>query len=619
MDELTYDAAADSDRALIVGRQRELELLRRRLAAMLAGRGGVVLVGGEAGIGKTTLVELLCRQALERGALVLTGHCYDLTATPPYGPWLEITDHYQAGPGLPALPDVLRRGTDISDLSNQLELFDVTRSFFASISISRPLVLVLEDLHWSDPASLDLLRYLARQLEHLPMLLVVTYRENEVTIQHPLYPLIPLIVREADTERIDLRQFADADVRALVDDRYRLPATDAAGLTAYLVTHADGNPLYIREMLRTLEEDGFLQLQDGGDWTIGRLDRGIVPPLIRQLIAGRAGQLSEETRGLLAVAAVIGQEVAIELWSAVTAAGDAELLTAIEEAIAANFVRATPDGASVRFVHALVREAFYEGMLPIRRRRLHQQVAEQLAATRQPNLDAVADHFQRAGDPRAIEWLLSAGDRAYRTYAWRTTIDRFDAAAQLMADDPARAQERGWLLYRTGRMLRMSTPAEGVERLQEAERIARATGDDVLAAYALADTGLVRCFTGDIPRGIHEMAAGVAALDALPADHLGRNPSIAIWIADALRTDESRSPANASVAGACSSQRSTRNPRAMAGDRRTTRRGDRQWRDKPAGGCWHVTPDRGCSGIAGRCAPRTRFRLCRTGTTRRCR
>ncbi|MDQ3549855.1 MAG: hypothetical protein M3439_13665, partial [Chloroflexota bacterium] len=409
---------------------------------------------------------------------------------------------------------------------------------------------------------LDLLRYLARHLQQQSILLVATYRADEVTDQHPLFPLLPLLVREAGAERLDLRQFGAANVRALVDERYRLPARDAAGLATYLVAHAEGNPLFIREVLRTLEEDGLLRIEQG-NWTVGVLERGIVPPLIRQLIAGRAGRLSEGTRGLLAVAAVIGHEAPIELWSQVTAATDTALLTAIEEAIAANFVQATADGMTVRFVHALVREAFYEGIFPIRRRRLHQQVAEQLAALRQPNLDAVAGHFQRAVDPRAIEWLIRAGDRAYRTYAWRTTIERFDAAAQLMADDPGRARERGWLLYRSGRMLRLSRPAEGVERLQEAERVARAIEDDVLAAYALADRGLARCFTGDVRRGIDEMAAGVAALDALPADHLSRDPSIATWIADALRTDESRDRRHARVAGSSATHNVRRSTLAL--------------------------------------------------------
>ncbi|HEX2282752.1 MAG TPA: AAA family ATPase, partial [Thermomicrobiales bacterium] len=515
---------SDPHRQPLVGREAEQARLRTYLGLALDGRGALVLVGGEAGIGKTTLVEAIAREATEQGARVLSGHCYDLTTTPPYGPWLELIDQYSAGQDGSEVPHVLRRGADVGDLSNQLELFEVARSFFADLSATRPIMLVLEDLHWSDPASLDLLRYLARHLQHQPILLVATYRVDELTTQHPLYPLLPLIVREADAERLDLRQFGDADVQALVAERYRLPAGEAARLVTYLVAHADGNPLYIREVLRTLEEDGLLRLEQGS-WSVGGLDREIIPPLIRQLIAGRSIRLSEETRGLLAVAAVIGQEVPIELWGRVTDATDAAMLTAIEEAVAANFVRASPDGLTVRFVHALVREAVYEGILPVRRRRLHQQVAEQLAVLRQPNPDVVADHFQRAGDPRAIEWLIRAGDQAYRAYAWRITIERFDAAVQLMVDDPERARERGWLLYRTGRMLRLSSPSEGVERLQKAESIARTIGDGVMAAYALADRGLARCFAGDLQRGIDEMAAGVEALDALPTNHLDHDPS----------------------------------------------------------------------------------------------
>ncbi|HYI14243.1 MAG TPA: ATP-binding protein, partial [Thermomicrobiales bacterium] len=122
MVERSYDVDdPGSDTALPVGREREQELLQRRLAATVAGRGGLVLVGGEAGIGKTTLVDALCRLAAERGALVLAGQCYDLTATPPYGPWLEMTDRYPTGDGLPELPHVLRRGTSLGELSNQLE------------------------------------------------------------------------------------------------------------------------------------------------------------------------------------------------------------------------------------------------------------------------------------------------------------------------------------------------------------------------------------------------------------------------------------------------------------------------------------------------------------------
>ncbi len=546
MRELSYkNGQVGVDSALTVGRQRELELLSRHLNAALSGRGGIVLISGEAGIGKSTVVNLLDQTAASQDVLVLSGGCYDLTTTPPYGPWIELANQCPAEIELPTL---LRRDAATGSVASQDALFDEARDYFATLSASRPTMLVLEDLHWSDQASLELLRYVARHVRHESMLVVATYRADEVTPQHALYPLLPLLVREADAERVELRQLDDEDVRTIVDERYRLPAGDASRLAAYLIAHTEGNPLFIHEVLRTLEGDGLLWLEQD-NWTVAALDRGGVPPLIHQLIAGRVGRLSEETRELLAVAAVIGHEVPVELWSQVAEVENAALLAMVEEAIAANFVYATPDGTAVRFVHALVREAIYDSILPIRRRPLHEQVAEQLATARLPDPDAVADHFQRAADPRAIEWLIAAGDRAYQTYAWRTAIDRFQAAAQLIGNDPERAVERGWLLYRTGRMLRLSKPEDGVECLLEAERVARTVRDDVLAAYALADRGLLRCFTGDIRRGIDELATGVEALDGLPADHLSRDPLIASWIADALRTDEPRGLEDASVAG----------------------------------------------------------------------
>ncbi len=516
----------------VVGRARERELLQTYLEAAVAGHGRVVLLSGEAGIGKTTLVGLLSRQALECDALVLLGHCYDLASTPPYGPWLELTDQYPAGPRLPALLQALKRGTGVGELAGQLELFEVVRRFFASVSERQPLVLVLEDLHWADPASLDLLRYLARQLRRQPILVAVTYRTEEVTERHPLYPVLPLLVHESDAERLDLRELVDADVRALVDDHYQLPARDAARLAAYLVAHAEGNPLYIREVLRTLETDRLLLLEDER-WILGELRPVVVPALLRNVIAGRAGRLSEETRTLLAVAAVIGQQAPIRLWSKVSTAQDDALLIAIEEAEAAHFIEASGDGTSVRFIHALIRDAFYEAIRPVRRRRWHQRVAEGLAALPQTDPDAVAHQFQQAGDPRATDWLIQAGERAYRAYAWRNAIERFDAAVRLMADDPRRARERGWLLYRSGRMLRLSAPLDGIGRLQEAEHVGRAVGDAVLTAYALFDRGLSRSWGGDPRRGIDEMVTGIEALDELPADHLHRDPSIAVWIANA--------------------------------------------------------------------------------------
>ncbi|MFN8517316.1 MAG: AAA family ATPase, partial [Chloroflexia bacterium] len=211
---------------LIVGRERELATLRERLGAALAGRGGLVLIGGEAGIGKTTLAEAALREATEGGAAVLVGRCYDLTETPPYGPWRDLFAH------LPAEGE--RFGGSLEgeagELSNQGALFDRVRAFFAELAARQPIVAFLDDVHWADPASLDLLRFLARELARLPMLLLVTYRADELTRRHPLYALLPLLVREARAERLDLRRLGRDEARALVRAGYALPAPDEGRL-----------------------------------------------------------------------------------------------------------------------------------------------------------------------------------------------------------------------------------------------------------------------------------------------------------------------------------------------------------------------------------------------------
>ena len=154
------------------------------------------------------------------------------------------------------------------------------------------------------------------------------------------------------------------------------------------------------------------------------------------MIDGRVARLGEEMRQPLAMAAVIGQEVPLALWAEVAGLDDEALLTIVEQAVEAHLLDAERDGARVRFVHALTREALYEGVLPPRRRLWHRQVAEALMARRDPDPDAVAYHFQQAGDPRAWEWLVRAGERAQRAYAWLTAAERFAAAADLLGGCP---------------------------------------------------------------------------------------------------------------------------------------------------------------------------------------
>jgi DNA-binding CsgD family transcriptional regulator len=504
---------------LLVGRERELGALRYCLAAALAGRGSLVLVGGEAGIGKTALVEALAREAAARSALVLTGGCYDLTATPPFGPWAEIARAYRADGELPALPAALRSEEALQALGSLAALFEAVRAFLAAVAGHRPLVLVLEDLHWADLASLDLLRFLARHVAEHPLLLLATYRSDELTRRHPLYQLLPVLAREARATRLDLRRLSSAAVHTLVETRYQLPHTDQTRLVEHLQQHAEGNPLFIEEMLRTYQDDGLL-VTPNGSWALGNLGPLHVPPFVRQVIDGRLARLPTGARDLFAVAAVIGQEVALELWSIVSGAGDEELAEVVELAQEAHVLDEPPGGTGLRFSHALIREALYEGIVLPRRRAMHRHVGEALAATPAPDPDAVAHHFQQAGDFRAAEWLARAGVRAQRAYAWLTAAERYQAAIALLEDRDGTTRERGRLLARTALVLRYHAPKQCIMYMEEASRLAAAVDDRVLQALALFYTGLFRCFVGDIRRGIAEMGPGTKALDSISASEI---------------------------------------------------------------------------------------------------
>jgi DNA-binding CsgD family transcriptional regulator/tetratricopeptide (TPR) repeat protein len=539
-------ASPASDPLVLVGRVREHARLSEHLDRTVRGAGGLVLIAGAPGIGKTTLVATVAREAAKRDMRVVHSACYDVTETPPYGPWRDLAGSFRSDTSMLPLPDILSRDTEAPDVRSREALFAQVWDFFVAAVAARPTMGVLEDVHWADPASLDLLRFLARRLQSLPLLLVVTYRADELTARHPLYSLLPVLVREAEADRIDLRPLTEDDVRALVAARYGLPEPDASRLVAYLQVRGEGNPFYLSELLRTLESEDVLQPTDDR-WRLARLEQMRVPPLLRQVIDARVARLGEEAREALTVAAVIGQEVDLDLWAVVLGCGDEALLPVLERAVEAHVLEATTQGTDVRFTHALVREALYDTLLPPRRRAWQRRVGEALAAASTADPDRVAYHYRQSGDARAIEWLVRAGERAQRIYAWVSAADRFAAAADLLESDPTQAQERSWLLYRSARLQRLASPEQGVALLEEAERVAHTTGDPVLAAFARFDRGHLRASMGDLKHGLGEMEAGIASISTLPAD-IPSDQRVSAWLLDALPSGQQDSLAEATSA-----------------------------------------------------------------------
>ncbi len=423
----------------------------------------------------------------------------------------------------------------MAGVGSQVELFDLAHDFFTEVSTQQPLLLVLEDLHWSDPASLELLRYLGRSIGQAAIMLIASYRHEEIVRSHPLYALLPLIVRESHAQRMQLTRLDRDTVREMIEGDYALNHGDTARLIAYVWQRAEGNPFFVDELLQGMQAEQVLQPSEDG-WRLGDLDEAHLPPLLLQVLDARLDHLSPETHRALQVAAVIGQEMPLDLWQTVGQLDSADLDQAIAEALEARVLKESGKMRGLHFRHALLREALYESLVLSRRRALHRQIGDLLAATASPDLDAVAHHFQQAGDDRAVDWFIRAGERAIRLYAWKIGVERFETALQLLEAAGTDLAQQGWLHYRIGRHLRYAEPELGIAHLEVAERLARAGSDRVLAAFALADRGMLRCFALDIRRGLDELLAGDEALEALEADGIKVDDELLIWIADALPT-----------------------------------------------------------------------------------
>ena len=502
----------------LFGREGEQARLRQMLDHAVGGRGGFALIGGEAGIGKTALATSLAYEARSRGIPVWVGHCYEFVETPPYGPWVESGIFDQRAGDAPS-PPMLRSGEGAGAAGSQAALFEQRQQYLVALARRHPVVLVLEDLHWSDPASLELLRFVSRNLGGLRVLLVVTYRDDEVTRQYPFYGLLPTLVRESGALRIELHRLGEMAVREMVAASYGLPEADERRLVSYVTDLTAGNAFFTVELLRTLEEELVLHRESEG-WSLEDPGGVRVPTLLRQVIEGRLERLGGETKRQLAIAAVIGQEVPFGLWRTVGDTGDDQLAEAIGRALDARLIEEVPGGEKLRFVHALVRETLYRELLPPFRRMWHGRVGDALAQTAGPDPEEVAHHFRQAGDPRAKEWLIRAGLRAEAAYAWMTAVERFVAALDFVEGDDGDTRRKGWLLFRIGVLLRYSDPGRGLSYLDLAEKAADAVDDRVLAVNSLFTRGFVRCMSGDMRPGLAEIEASIAAAKHVATEEL---------------------------------------------------------------------------------------------------
>jgi DNA-binding SARP family transcriptional activator/tetratricopeptide (TPR) repeat protein len=511
---------------VFVGRQAEVEVLVRVWKLAVGGSLQTALLAGEPGIGKTRLASELARRAHAEGAVVLFGRC-DEDLGVPFQPFSEALRSYvQACPSLELAVQAGQRAGELARLVPELgerllgarptstgdpeeqrdRLFEAVASLLAGASQARPVLLVLDDLHWAARPTLLMLRHLLRSHEPMRLLLLGTYRDTELDRAHPLADVLADLRREpVRIERLRLRGLDAHAVSAYVAATGgQALETDNSEFARTLYESTEGNPFFIGEVLRHLVESGLARREEGRWVAAAEIADVGLPEGVKDVITRRLSRLSEAANRALTVASVVGPAFSLPVLERVEVGENPDkMLDALEEALRAGLISETgPSGYS--FSHALIRQTLYGELTSTRRVRLHRRIGEAIeqapGADRQ--VEALAHHFAEAAldgqVAKAADYALAAGHRALGRLDPEEAVVRLERGVELLdlgsAGDYARqadlmlalAQARSELVDMEGNHEAALAAADAARAIGSAERLARAA----LVYWPPAGTGV---------------------------------------------------------------------------------------------------------------------------------
>jgi hypothetical protein len=485
--------------ASFVGREAEFAALAAALERARAGKGRLVALTGDAGIGKTRLVEELVNAAALPSGRVLWGRCLEQVGAPSYWPWMRVLRAHASNGGLDALraelgadaalvaplvPGLAAPGESTASVAGEAEgrfqLFDAITALLRRAAATEPLVVVLEDVHWADEASLALLEFVAQEIDGTHLLLIVTFRERE----RPRVPR-PLLDAVRRGQRIALQGLDRDAVSAILSEATGDTAPDAT--VDRLAEVTAGNPFFLGEVLRTLAQEGRL------DSVLSQETPLTVPDTVRDSIRRQLDPLAAADREVLALAAVVGQEFETALLRIALGVEPTAVLERLGAAVERGLVTQGIAGR-FRFAHALVRETIYGDVLPATRVHLHARIGgalEQWLGSDAP-LGALAHHFLHAAPlgtaAKAVDYAARAARQAMSLFAYHDALLAYEQALAALGADPAdRARRLALRLAAADAARRAGSIARGCELYREAAQDARALGDRV---------GLVRAAVG---------------------------------------------------------------------------------------------------------------------------
>jgi len=517
----------------LVGRADELHALEEAVTEAIRGTGRTVVIAGEAGVGKTAFLTRSVERARHLGARVLIGECIEAESSQPLAPFIEVLRSAQAAyePTLvrrlvqqhaPELARLMSDGGAVPapEGDGSRRAGGAFTRVLTALSRTAPLVVVIEDLHWADDATLEVVASLARRSGNAPILLIGTYRSDEMHRRHPLSKtLVELARARADT--ITLRPLSAEDTATMIRSTLKLLGPVPSRVRTALYERCEGNPFFVEEVLKTLAERGDLRWE-ADRWVLPDAVGGLVTPSsLHDTVLERLALLAPDARRAVQTAAVFGPRFTFEILREVAGMDDGTMISSLRQSIAAQLIEESGDEV-YRFRHALTRESVLAELLGRERRLLHLRVAEAIertSATDPGRASALAYHFDEAHDQeRARQYHVLAADEAGQRFGHASAVRHLERAIELAGpDDPALISLHQRLYYAANLAFDWRRGLRAADTVSE---LAIRAGDELSHGMALGAQAFSRAQLGD-PEGAARAAGDAVRVleprgDSLP-------------------------------------------------------------------------------------------------------
>jgi tRNA A-37 threonylcarbamoyl transferase component Bud32 len=491
----------------LIDRVEEMNLLRETVDRTVQGEGGLVFLYGEAGIGKTRLARELRAYARLRGVQVLYGRCpalFRMDGVPPYTIWSEVIKDYLENSSpeqlyrvigyypaeiiklVPELSQRLRtipQSLPISPEHEQNRLFEAVSQFIVNISRETPLLVVLDDLQWTDPSSLLLLHYLARGVQKTSLLLLGAYRSTDIDAKHPLSPVLTELNRERLPQSVSLKRMSLNDVSELIKNI--LEQDDVPAEFCKLVYEkTKGNPFFTEEVVKSLKEEEVIY-RLGNKWAFKDVSKIEFPENVKNIVKARIGRLDEDCQSVLTLASFVGNDFTLDALCGVSGVEEDKLLGTMEKILKSGLVKEKViRGEDVySFADVIVRDVVHEEVSHLRHKKLHGAVGHALEKVYAKRIDEhfseLALHFLESGEKdKSLDYFLKAGEKAQRVYAHNEAFSYFQHALELLEEKGNSLEQKAQVIEKLGELKAWMGEGEaGMEYLNRSLTLRTKIGD----------------------------------------------------------------------------------------------------------------------------------------------